>query len=309
MRVLFIDRVHPSLKNNLEENHFVCDESYHLSKKEIEKIINNYEGIVIRSRFKIDSNFIDRAKKLKFIARAGSGIENIDVEFAESKNIKCFNASEGNKQAVAEHAIGMILSLFNNLNKSDKEVREGIWEREGNRGIELSGKTIGIIGFGNNGSAFAEILKGFNMKILSFDKYLSKYLYESSIKEIYENADIISLHIPLTKETTYMVNDEFINNFKKDFYLINTARGECVNTNSLVNALQNGKIKGACLDVLEYEETSFENLSQEGFTTEMKYLIESEKTILSPHVAGWTAESNRKIVEVLTEKITSYFLQ
>ena len=309
MRVLFIDRVHRSLKNNLEENHFVCDESYHLSKKEIEKIINNYEGIVIRSRFKIDSNFIDRAKKLKFIARAGSGIENIDVEFAESKNIKCFNASEGNKQAVAEHAIGMILSLFNNLNKSDKEVREGIWEREGNRGIELSGKTIGIIGFGNNGSAFAEILKGFNMKILSFDKYLSKYLYESSIKEIYENADIISLHIPLTKETTYMINDEFINNFKKDFYLINTSRGECVNTNSLVNALQNGKIKGACLDVLEYEETSFENLSQEGFTTEMKYLIESEKTILSPHVAGWTAESNRKIVEVLTEKITSYFLQ
>jgi len=309
MRVLFIDRVHPSLRNNLKENHFVCDESYHLSKEEIEKNINKYEGIIIRSRFIIDSEFIKKAKNLKFIARAGSGIENIDVEFAESKNIKCFNASEGNRQAVAEHAIGMILSLFNNLNKSDKEVREGIWEREGNRGIELSGKTIGIIGFGNNGSAFAEILKGFNMKILSFDKYLSNYLYQSSIKEIYENADIISLHIPLTKETTYMINDEFINNFKKDFYLINTSRGECVNTNSLVNALQKGKIKGACLDVLEYEKTSFENLSQEGFTTEMKYLIESEKTILSPHVAGWTAESNRKIVEVLTEKITSYFLQ
>jgi len=309
MRVLFIDRVHPSLRNNLKENHFVCDESYHLSKEEIEKNINKYEGIIIRSRFIIDSEFIKKAKNLKFIARAGSGIENIDVEFAESKNIKCFNASEGNRQAVAEHAIGMILSLFNNLNKSDKEVREGIWEREGNRGIELSGKTIGIIGFGNNGSAFAEILKGFNMKILSFDKYLSNYLYQSSKKEIYENADIISLHIPLTKETTYMINDEFINNFKKDFYLINTSRGECVNTNSLVNALQKGKIKGACLDVLEYEKTSFENLSQEGFTTEMKYLIESEKTILSPHVAGWTAESNRKIVEVLTEKITSYFLQ
>jgi D-3-phosphoglycerate dehydrogenase len=309
MRVLFIDRVHPSLRNNLKENHFVCDESYHLSKEEIEKNINKYEGIIIRSRFIIDSKFIKKAKNLKFIARAGSGIENIDVEFAESKNIKCFNASEGNRQAVAEHAIGMILSLFNNLNKSDKEVREGIWEREGNRGIELSGKTIGIIGFGNNGSAFAEILKGFNMKILSFDKYLSNYLYQSSMKEIYENADIISLHIPLTKETTYMINDEFINNFKKGFYLINTSRGECVNTNSLVNALQKGKIKGACLDVLEYEKTSFENLSQEGFTTEMKYLIESEKTILSPHVAGWTAESNRKIVEVLTEKITSYFLQ
>jgi D-3-phosphoglycerate dehydrogenase len=274
MRVLFIDRVHPSLKNNLKESLLVCDESYHLSKKEIEKIINKYEGIIIRSRFIIDSEFIKKAKNLKFIARSGSGIENIDVEFAESKNIKCFNASEGNKQAVAEHALGMILSLFNNLNNSDSEVRSGKWEREGNRGIELHGKTIGIIGFGNNGSAFANILKGFGVKILAYDKYLDDYPFQSNMGEIYKQADIVSLHIPLTEETTYLVEDNFINRFKKDFYLINTARGKCVNTKSIVESLKSGKIRGACLDVLEYEKTSFEELSKDGFTTEMQYLID-----------------------------------
>ena len=303
MRVLFIDRVHPSLKNNLERNQFICDESYHLSKEEIENIIHNYEGIIIRSRFIIDSNFIRKAKNLKFIARAGSGLENIDVEFAESEDIKCLNASEGNRQAVAEHSIGMILSLFNNLNTSDKEVRNGKWEREGNRGIELAGKTIGIIGFGNNGSAFANLLQGFGVKILTYDKYLSDYPFQNSMEEIYKQADIISLHIPLTKETRNLVNNNFINNFEKDFYFINTARGKCANTKSIVKALKSGKIKGACLDVLEYEKTSFEDLSKIGFTNEMQYLINSEKTILSPHIAGWTIESNVKISKILTEKI------
>ena len=303
MRILFIDRVHPSLKNNLKKNHFVCDESYHLSKEEIEKMIHNYEGIIIRSRFIIDSNFIRKAKNLKFIARAGSGLENIDLEFAESENIKCFNASEGNRQAVAEHAIGMILSLFNNLNISDKEVRIGKWEREGNRGVELQGKTVGIIGFGNTGSAFANALQGFRVKILAYDKYLTDYPFQSNMQEIYKQSDIVSLHIPLTEETRYLVNNNFINNFEKDFYFINTARGKCANTKSIVKALKSGKLKGACLDVLEYEKTSFENLSQIGFTDEMQYLINSEKTILSPHIAGWTIESNIKIAKVLTEKI------
>ena len=303
MRVLFIDRVHPSLKNNLKKNHFVCDESYHLSKEEIEKIIHNYEGIIIRSRFIIDSNFIRKAKNLKFIARAGSGIENIDVKFAKSENIKCFNASEGNRQAVAEHSLGMLLSLFNNLNTADKEVRIGKWEREGNRGVELQGKTVGIIGFGNNGSAFANVLQGFGVKILAYDKYLTDYPFQSNMEEIYKQSDIVSLHIPLTEETNYLVNNNFINNFEKDFYFINTARGKCANTKSIVKALKSGKLKGACLDVLEYEKTSFENLSQIGFTDEMQYLINSEKTILSPHIAGWTIESNIKIAKVLTEKI------
>ena len=303
MRVLFIDRVHPSVKKNLGKNQFVCDESYHLSKKEIEKTIHNYEGIIIRSRFTIDSDFIKQAKNLKFIARAGSGLENIDVKFAESKNIKCFNASEGNRQAVAEHSLGMLLSLFNNLNTADREVRNGKWEREDNRGIELAGKTVGIIGFGNNGSAFANVLQGFGVKILAYDKYLSDYPYQSSMEKIYKQADIVSLHVPLTEETTYLADDNFINNFEKDFYFINTARGKCANTKSIVKSLKSGKLKGACLDVLEYEKTSFEDLSKIGFTDEMQYLINSEKTILSPHIAGWTIESNVKISKILTEKI------
>jgi len=303
MKILFIDKVHPSLKNNLEENDFVCDESYNLSKKEIEKKINQYDGIIIRSRFIIDAKFIKKAKNLKFIARAGSGLENIDIEFAASKNIKCFNASEGNRQAVAEHAIAMILSLFNNLNTADKEVKNGTWSRESNRGIEISGKTIAIIGYGNNGSAFANALKGFGVKILAYDKYLDNYDFQSKMKEIYKQSDIVSLHIPLTEETNYLVNDSFINRFSKNFYLINTSRGKCVNTKSLVRALKNGKIKGVCLDVLEYEKTSFEELSKIGLNTDMQYLIHSKKTILSPHIAGWTIESNIKIANVITKKI------
>lgn len=309
MKILFIDSTHTLFKKNLEKQKYSCDTAYHKSKEEIERTISNYEGIIIRSRFEIDQTFIDKAKNLKFIARAGSGLENIDVEYASSKNIKCYNAAEGNRQAVAEHAIAMILSLFNNLNISDKEVREGKWNREKNRGLELQGKTVAIIGFGNNGSAFSNVLKGFGVTILAYDKYLQNYAHKSSMNDIFKQADIISLHIPLTEETTYLIDNHFLNNFEKDIYLINTARGKCANTKSIVTALKSGKLKGACLDVLEYEKTSFENLSENGFTTEMQYLIDSEKTILSPHIAGWTKESNIKIVELLLGKITSDFPQ
>lgn len=309
MKILFIDTVHPLLKQELEKENHICDSAYNKSKTEIQQIISNYQGIIIRSRFKIDKQFIDCGSNLKFIARAGSGLENIDVEYAENKNIHCYNAAEGNRQAVAEHALGMLLSLFNNLNNADQEVREGKWERERNRGIELAGKTVGIIGYGNNGSAFAEVLKGFNVKILAYDKYLTNYPQESSMETIYKEADIISLHVPLTDETTYLVDDNFINRFVKNFYLINTARGKCVNTKNLVKALENKKIKGACLDVLEYEKTSFENLSKDGLTSDMQYLMNAKNTILSPHIAGWTAESNVKIAEVLLNKFTSDFPQ
>ena len=305
MKILFIDTVHPFLKQELETQNYICDTAYDKSKAEIQKIINNYQGIIIRSRFIIDKEFIDYASELKFIARAGSGLENIDVNYAESKNINCYNAAEGNRQAVAEHTLGMLLSLFNNLNKADQEVRTGIWKREKNRGRELSQKTIGIIGYGNTGSAFAEVLKGFDITILAYDKYLTKYPFQSTMESIFKQADIVSLHVPLTAETTYLANDDFIHRFEKDFYLINTARGKCVNTKNLVSALEKGKIKGACLDVLEDEKTSFENLSQEGFTAEMQYIMDSPKTILSPHIAGWTQESNVKIAKVLLEKITS----
>lgn len=307
MKILFIDTVHPLLQTKLKELHHHCDTAFTKNKAEIETIIHNYHGIIIRSRFNLDKRFIDKATNLKFIARAGSGLENIDVAYANRKKIKCYNAAEGNRQAVAEHAIGMLLSLLNNLNNCDPQVRKGRWIREQNRGIEICGKTIGIIGYGNNGSAFSQVLKGFGVNILAYDKYLKNYRYESNMQTIYKEADIISLHIPLTKETTYLVNDDFINKFEKDFFLINTSRGKCVNTKDLVSGLKSGKLKGTCLDVLEYENNSFEKLNKEGITTEMEYLINSKNTILSPHIAGWTIESHKKIATILLQKIIADF--
>jgi len=233
-------------------------------------------------------------------------MENIDSDFAQTKNIHCLNAAEGNKQAVAEHALGLMLSLFNNLKKADQEVRKGIWNREENRGLELSGKTVGIIGYGNNGSALAKVLSGFDTKVLAYDKYKTnyapKYAIESDMQTIFEQADILSLHIPLTEETELLVNTKFLSQFKKSIYLINTSRGKCVDTEALVKNLNSGKVLGACLDVLEYEKSSFENLSDSETLTQ---LFESEKVILSPHVAGWTKESKLKLAQVLLQKIKS----
>jgi D-3-phosphoglycerate dehydrogenase len=232
-------------------------------------------------------------------------MENIDEEFATSKGIACLNAPEGNRQAVAEHALGMLLSLFNTLNTADLEVRQGLWKREENRGIELNGKTVGIIGYGHNGSAFADVLGGFGVKLLAYDKYKSNYsekAIESDMQTIFNEADILSLHIPLTDETHHLVNDEFIQRFKKPFYLINTSRGQCVKTVDLLDAMQDGKVLGACLDVLEDEKTSFEKLEN---SVDFQRLIQSKKVILSPHVAGWTKESKLKLAQVLLEKIKS----
>ena len=307
MKVLLIDNTHPHLQITLEKNNFVCHHALSLSKSEIEEKISEYEGILIRSRFEIDSQFIDKAINLKFIARAGSGMENIDVRYAKLKKIKCFNAAEGNRQAVAEHAIGMILSLFNKLNISDQEVRKGKWNREKNRGIELFGKTIGIIGFGNNGSAFSKVLEGFGVNILCYDKYLESYSYQSTMEKIYEQADIVSLHIPLTEETKYLVDKDFIEKFEKNIFIINTARGKCVNTKDLVMKIKDKKVLGACLDVLEYEKLSFEQLSENEENQDLRFLLESKNVILSPHIAGWTHESYLKISEILTKKILSEF--
>ena len=302
MKIIFIDTTHPKLIEDLKYEWFICDQVYDKSKSEILKIIKNYDGLVIRSRFKIDQTFINAAKNLKFIARAGSGTENIDVHYANKKNIKCFNAAEGNRQAVAEHALGMILNLLNNIRVSDQEIRTGIWNREKNRGFELSGKTIGIIGFGNTGSSFAKILENFNVKILVYDKYKKNYKFKSNLDEILEFSDIISLHIPLTEETKYLVNKSFIDKTKKPFYIINTSRGQCVKTADLLDAVQGGKILGACLDVLEDEKASFEKLEN---SVDFQRLIQSKKVILSPHVAGWTKESKLKLAQVLLEKIKS----
>ncbi len=313
MKILFIDSNHSLLHQTLEKAGFICDLNYNWTKEEILNNIHLYDGIVIRSKIKITKELIDKALKLKFIARAGAGMENIDVAYAESKGIKCLHAPEGNRDAVAEHAIGMLLALFNNLSRANAEVRLGKWSREENRGVELMGKTVGIIGYGNMGSAFAERLKGFGVEILVYDKYKkgigfrTNLITESTLKDIFEKADIISLHIPLTEETHYLLNDSFINRCEKNVYIINTARGKCINTADLVKNIKSGKVLGACLDVLEYEAISFENIDSPVLPEPFLYLIHSDKVLLSPHIAGWTFESNEKIAKVLAEKIINIF--
>ena len=305
MKILFVDKVHSFLHERLIKNGNKCVNAFHQSKKEIEKNISKYDGLVIRSRFKINDSFLKKAVNLKFIARAGSGLENIDVKYAKSKNIYCINAPEGNKQAVAEHALALILSLFNNIIKSNEEIKNSIWLREENRGIELQGKTIGIIGFGNTGTALASLLSSFNLKILAYDKFLKQHKFKSSLKQIYKDADIISLHIPYNEENKYFINEGFINNCKKPIYLINTSRGLCVNTSDIVSGMKNGKIKGVCMDVLEYETSCFKNLKLEKIAAKnLQYLNNSKNVILTPHTAGLTTESELKISQVLYQKIT-----
>jgi D-3-phosphoglycerate dehydrogenase len=311
MRILFIDSNHPLLHENLRKAGFICDLNYQWTETEIIDNIHLYDGIIIRSKIKITAAIIDKAVKCKFIARAGAGMENIDVTYAERKGIKCLHAPEGNKDAVAEHAIGMILSLFNNLCRANSEVREGRWIREGNRGVELMGKTVGIIGYGNMGSAFAQRLRGFGVKVIVHDKYKTGFgndsIHESTLETLFEEADIVSLHTPLTEETKYLINDTFINKFKKNIYILNTARGKSLNTADLVKNLESGKVLGACLDVLEYEAISFENLNASEPPKAFQYLIKSNKVQLSSHIAGWTIESNEKIAFVLAQKIQSAF--
>ena len=301
-KVLFIDTTHKYLIDQLEKKNIICDFEFSKTKSQIEKIIAKYDGIVIRSRFKIDKKFIDAAKKLKFIARAGSGLENIDTKYAEQKKIKCINAAEGNKQAVAEHALALILNLFNKINQANNELKSGKWLREENRGIELSGKKIGIIGFGNTGSSFVNLLKNFDLELLVYDKYKQNYEYKSSLKEIFEKAEILSLHVPLNDETKKYIDKSFINKMKKPFYLINTSRGQCVDTKALIRGIKENKVKGACLDVFEHEKTSFEKLKR---NRDLTFLLNSNKTILTPHIAGWTKESYFKIAKILSEKIIS----
>lgn len=310
-RVAFIDSVHSSLQAELEKSGFTCDMLYELRNEEIIEKLSTYEGAVIRSKFRIDRAIIDKAINLKFIARAGAGMENIDVEYAERKGIRCLHAPEGNRDAVGEQAVGMLLMLFNNLGRADREVREGKWIREGNRGIELMGKTVGIIGYGNMGSAFAQRLKGFGVKVLAYDKYKTafenEFVTEATLDQLFDQADVLSLHVPLTDETHYMINDEFINKFRKDIYIINTARGKALNTADLVKNMRAGKVKGACLDVLEYEALSFEKIEASALPEPFQYLVKSDRVVLSPHIAGWTHESNEKIALALAQKIIALY--
>ncbi len=311
MKVVFLDTVHSILEERLLASGFRCINAIKLDYESCLNEISNTDGIIIRSRFKLDLDFLSKCHSLKFIARSGSGLENIDLNYCKRRGIKVYNSPEGNKNAVAEHGLGMLLNLFNNILIADSEIRKGKWIRENNRGIELAGKTIGIIGFGNNGEALAKKLSGLNMQILAYDKYKTGFgdckIKESSLEEIYEKANIVSFHIPQNEETINYANDQFFDNFKHEIYLMNLSRGKIVNTASLVKNLKKGKVIGACLDVLEYEKTNFEELFNEKLSLEYDYLINSKKVILSPHIAGWTNESFFKLSNVLADKILNQF--
>ncbi|MFT5244213.1 MAG: D-3-phosphoglycerate dehydrogenase [Glaciecola sp.] len=317
MKILHLDKNHPLLLEQLNALGYTNDEDYTSSKEAIEKMIHQYDGFIIRSRFKIDAPFLDSAVNLKFIGRVGAGLENIDCEYAERKGIKLIAAPEGNRNAVGEHSLAMLLSLFNNLNKADQEVRQGKWQREENRGLELEGKTVGLIGYGNMGKAFSKKLRGFDVEVLCYDlkdNISDENAKQVALQELQDKTDVLSLHTPETALTIDMVDTGFINGFKKSFWLINTARGKSVVTKDLVSALESGKILGAGLDVLEYEKGSFENLFKQSFTSggvEMpeafKYLISAENVILTPHVAGWTIESKEKLAQTIVDKIKAEF--
>lgn len=304
-KVLLIDKVHPLFQERLRQMGFKVEEAYTQSAEEIHW--SEYRGMVVRSRFPINAEVLAQCTQMQFIARVGAGLENIDLAQAEEMNIAVLAAPEGNRNAVAEQALGMLLSLFNRILIADAEVRQGIWLREENRGLEIGGKTVGLLGYGNTGSAFAKKLSGLDCKVLAYDKYKSgfgsPFVEESSLERIQAEADILSLHLPQSEETRYLFDTDFIQAFKKDFFLINTARGSIVKTAALIEALESGKVRGACLDVLEFEKSSFEDFFQQKSHPDLEYLLQSDKVILSPHIAGWTQESKVKMAEVLLAKI------
>ena len=307
MKILHIDSNHPTLISTLKNNGYINDLDISSSKEEIIKIIKDYDGLILRSRFKIDKDFIDNASNLKFIARVGSGLENIDCNYAKSKNIEVISSPEGNSNAVGEHAMGLLLSLLNNINTSSNQVKEGLWFREKNRGFEIEGKPVAILGMGNTGKSFAKKISSFNCKVFFYDideKIKSKYAKKSSLDFLYKNADIVSLHLPHTINNIDLFNKEFIQKFDKPFWLINTSRGKIVNTPDLVDALNEKKILGAGLDVIDIESSSFNNLEKE-LNPYFNELINLKNVIITPHIAGWTFESNVKLSQIIIDKIKS----
>ena len=311
MKILHLDTNHPILIEQLNSLGFTNDEDYTSSKAEIIAKIDLYDGLIIRSRFSIDASFLEKAKNLKFIGRVGAGLENIDCSYAKNNGITLIAAPEGNRNAVGEHCLGMLLSLFNKLNKANGEIKKGQWLREENRGVELDGKTIGIIGYGNMGKSFAKKLRGFDVEVLCYDlkpNISDDCCKQVSLREFQQKVDVLSLHTPQTELTRNMVNTNFIQSFKKNFWFLNTARGTSVVTKDLVIALKSGKILGAGLDVLEYEKASFENLfTNDNIPKAFQYLINLNNVLLSPHVAGWTIESKEKLAQTIVEKIKNNY--
>ena len=310
MRVLHLDTNHPLLIEQLQDAGFENVVDLTSSKEEIQEKIDQFDGLVIRSRIPIDKELLQRAKGLKFIGRVGAGLENIDTEEAARLGIALFNAPEGNRNAVGEHALGMLLMLMNRLHITNREVRMGLWEREGNRGWELEGRTIGIIGYGNMGRSFARKLKGFDCRVICHDILPGlgdEYAEQVDLQTLQQQAEVLSLHTPLTPLTDGMVNADFLGRFKHPLWLINTARGRCVVTTDLVSALEEGRVLGAALDVLEYEKRSFENLYEQQIPESLDKLFAMDNVVLSPHVAGWTHESKAKLAQTIVDKILRQF--
>ncbi|WP_448702207.1 2-hydroxyacid dehydrogenase [Mucilaginibacter sp. AW1-3] len=300
--ILIVDDLHPAFMEQAEALGFTCNYQPKFTLADTLNVIADYEGLAVRSKFQVDKAVFDAATNLRFICRAGAGMDNIDEGYARQKNITLINAPEGNMDAVGEHAVGMLLSLMNNLNRADSEVRNGIWNREGNRGYELKGRTVGIVGYGFMGQSFARKLAGFGVTVIAYDKYKTgfsdKYAAEVGMEEIVKRSDVLSLHIPLTNETNGLVDDEYLFHFRKPIFLINTSRGKVVKTQAVLNAIKQDKVLGACLDVLEVEK--FPAVAEQSWFDELR---QSGKVMLSPHVAGWTFESYRKISEVMAEKL------
>ncbi|MEM8764103.1 MAG: 2-hydroxyacid dehydrogenase [Bacteroidota bacterium] len=309
MKVLHLDTNHPLLIEQFEALGFENHEDYTSSKQTIEGKIAQYDGIILRSRFPIDQTFLDKATELKFIGRVGAGLENIDTVYAKQKDIFLASAPEGNRNAVGEHTLGMLLAVMNKMVKANREVKKGKWQREQNRGVELDGKTVGIIGYGNMGKAFAQKLKSFDVEVICYDivgGVGDDNARQVGIMEFQQKSDVVSLHVPETETTVGMVNTEFIEKFHKPFWLLNTARGKCVVTKDLVAGLKAKKILGAGLDVLEYEKKSFENMFAQK-PKAFKYLRKAKNVLLTPHVAGWTIESHEKLAQTIVDKIKERF--
>lgn len=312
-KILFLNAAHPVLRQRLEAYGFVCEEDFESDERELEEKIGAYDAIVLRSRVSVGRALIDRAARLKCIAREGVGLEHIDVEYAGSKGIAVLTSPEGSRDTVGEHALGLLLSLLNNLSRADRQIRQGQWIREGNRGVEIKGKTVGILGYGNMGGALARKLQGFEARVIAYDKFKTGYgdafAREVSLEQLWEETDLFSIHIPYMPSNHYFINYDFLERFRKPVYLVNTARGLVLDTAGLVAQMEKGKVLGAALDVVEYEETSFENFRPLEAPAPMQYLLNAPNVVLSPHIAGWSFESKLGHAEVLAEKIKKLFVQ
>lgn len=310
-KVIFLDTVHAVLADRLTETgDFICVDAHTWTRETCEAQLFDATGIVIRSRFPMDASLLDFAPQLKFIARSGAGMENIDETYCAERGITLFNAPEGNRNAVGEHALGMLLSMMNKIHTSHNEIRSGKWDREGNRGLELDGKTVGIIGYGNNGAAFAKKLRGFDVTVLAYDKYKegfgNDFVIEATLEAVIRKSDIISFHIPQNEETIYFADQEFFDGLGKSIFLLNLSRGKIVETSALIRAIESGKVLGAGLDVNEYEKASFESFFENELPANLSYLLSSNKVLLTPHVGGWTQESYFKLSDVLADKILEW---